>query len=146
MSNFKGSSSLYLGYATIWDYPGKLIVSAHSKVEGLGELQEVSEFGTNIATGYAVPNIENISIFRRKYISAILRKANGKNFVTDKMPQNFRFVPLICAAFPEAKIIHVRKIQQQRVSQTIGIILLRPHSGTAMILKTLQSITNCMWI
>ena len=85
------------------------IVSAHSKVEGLGELQEVFEFGANIATGYAVPNIENISIFRRKYISAILRKANGKNFVTDKMPQNFRFVPLICAAFPEAKIIHVRR-------------------------------------
>ena len=25
------------------------------------------------------------------------------------MPQNFRFIPLICAAFPEAKIIHVQR-------------------------------------
>ena len=25
------------------------------------------------------------------------------------MPQNFRFIPLICAAFPEAKIIHVKR-------------------------------------
>jgi hypothetical protein len=25
------------------------------------------------------------------------------------MPQNFRFIPLICAAFPEAKIIHVER-------------------------------------
>lgn len=29
--------------------------------------------------------------------------------VTDKMLLNFRFVPLICAAFLEAKIIHVKK-------------------------------------
>ena len=25
------------------------------------------------------------------------------------MPENFRFIPLICAAFPEAKIIHVQR-------------------------------------
>ena len=35
--------------------------------------------------------------------------SDGKRFVTDKMPQNFRFIPLICAALPEAKIIHVQR-------------------------------------
>ena len=29
--------------------------------------------------------------------------------LTDKMPFNFRFVPLICAALPNARIIHVRR-------------------------------------
>jgi hypothetical protein len=29
--------------------------------------------------------------------------------MTDKMPQNFRFIPLICASLPEAKIIHVQR-------------------------------------
>ena len=35
--------------------------------------------------------------------------STGESIVTDKMPQNFRFIPLICATFPEARIIHVRR-------------------------------------
>ncbi|MEK9533134.1 MAG: sulfotransferase, partial [Alphaproteobacteria bacterium] len=37
------------------------------------------------------------------------RLSKGKYFVTDKLPHNFRFIPLICSAFPEAKIIHVQR-------------------------------------
>ena len=33
----------------------------------------------------------------------------GKSIVTDKMPQNFRFIGLVAAAFPEAKIVHVKR-------------------------------------
>ena len=33
----------------------------------------------------------------------------GKAVITDKMPQNFRFLGLIAAALPEAKIIHVKR-------------------------------------
>ena len=39
----------------------------------------------------------------------LLNRADGKRFVTDKMPQNFRFVGLITKAIPEAKIIHVER-------------------------------------
>jgi len=38
--------------------------------------------------------------------------ADGQAFITDKMPQNFRFIALICAAFPEAKIVHVQRSAQ----------------------------------
>ena len=50
-----------------------------------------------------------ISKFRKKYLSELAKLSKGNHFVTDKMPQNFRFVPLICATFPEAKIIHVQR-------------------------------------
>ena len=47
--------------------------------------------------------------FRKKYLSELAKLSNSKPFVTDKMPQNFLFIPLICAAFPEAKIVHVQR-------------------------------------
>ena len=45
----------------------------------------------------------------KKYFYELSKVSNGKSIITDKMPQNFRFIPLICAAFPEAKIIHVQR-------------------------------------
>ena len=39
----------------------------------------------------------------------LTKLSNNQSFVTDKMPQNFLYIPLICAAFPEAKIIHVKR-------------------------------------
>ena len=39
-----------------------------------------------------------------------LEKVSNNNLiVTDKMPQNFRYLGLISAAFPEAKIVHVKR-------------------------------------
>jgi len=83
------------------------IVSSHSEVVGAGELNYVSQFGLNLSVEPEAINVTAISKFRDNYLRSISNRANGKSIVTDKMPQNFRFIPLICAAFPEAKIIHV---------------------------------------
>jgi hypothetical protein len=48
-----------------------------------------------------------VSEFRERYLAELSKRANGQAFITDKMPQNFRYIALICEAFPEAKIIHV---------------------------------------
>ncbi|MDA9291614.1 tetratricopeptide repeat protein, partial [bacterium] len=85
------------------------IVSAHSQVTGAGELNYVLQFGTNLATGLTAPDEDMILGFRKRYLVELAKKADGLGFVTDKMPQNFLFIPLICAAFPEAKIIHVQR-------------------------------------
>ena len=50
-----------------------------------------------------------MSEFRRRYLSEVSKFSCEREFVTDKMPQNFLFIPLICAAFPNAKIIHVQR-------------------------------------
>ena len=50
-----------------------------------------------------------MSEFRERYLAELAKRAEGQAFVTDKMPQNFRYIALICAAFPEAKIVHVQR-------------------------------------
>ena len=85
------------------------IISSHSLVTGAGELDFVSLYGTSLALGEIVVNRKNIFKFRKKYLSALDEFANNKWAVSDKMPQNFMFIPLICAALPEAKIIHVHR-------------------------------------
>ncbi len=85
------------------------IISSHSKVTGAGELHYIQLFGFKLATEPAIIANVAVSEFRERYLTEVSKLSNGKKFVTDKMPQNFRFIPLICAAFPEAKIIHVQR-------------------------------------
>ena len=85
------------------------IVSSHSKVNGAGELIYISHFGYSLASEMKIADKDVLINFREKYLLELLKVSNGKQYVTDKMPQNFRFIPLICAALPEAKIIHVQR-------------------------------------
>jgi tetratricopeptide (TPR) repeat protein len=85
------------------------IVSSHSKVKGAGELSYVTKFGLGISVGTIEPTERNVTDFRIGYLDALRKVSYGKPFVTDKMPHNFRNIGLICAAFPEAKIIHVKR-------------------------------------
>ena len=85
------------------------IVSAHPKVTGGGELNFIKNLGADLAVGST--NLSNMALlsFRNKYLDELSKKSNGSAYVIDKMPHNFRYLPLICAAFPEAKIIHVKR-------------------------------------
>ena len=85
------------------------IISAHSRVTGAGELNNIEQFGFKLATEPTSISKGVLSKFRQKYLSELTKMSSGERFVTDKMPQNFRFIPLICAALPEAKIIHVQR-------------------------------------
>jgi hypothetical protein len=85
------------------------IISSHSEVTGGGELHYVSNYGRAIALGMIKPSEENLAEFRTKYLSALSKVSNGKLFVTDKMPLNFLYLSVICAALPEAKLIHLQR-------------------------------------
>jgi len=85
------------------------IISSHDKVVGAGELKYIAQFGEKLSVDPTSINITAISEFRQRYLSELSKLSYGKNFVTDKMPQNFLFIPLICAAFPEAKIVHIKR-------------------------------------
>ena len=85
------------------------IVSSHSKVTGAGELNFAKQFGATIATGITEVNNESLLNFRGKYLDKLKYVSNGNLIVIDKMPQNFRYIGLLTAAFPEAKIIHVKR-------------------------------------
>ena len=85
------------------------IVSSHSQVTGAGELNFAAQFGAAIAAGITEVNNDALLDFRYNYLNKLQSVSNGNLIVTDKMPQNFRYIGLLAAAFPEAKIIHVKR-------------------------------------
>ena len=85
------------------------IISSHSEVTGAGELDYISRFGTQLATSLTTPTLEDALVLRERYLAELSKLADGKAFVTDKMPDNFKYIALICSAFPEAKIVHVQR-------------------------------------
>jgi len=85
------------------------IVSSHSEITGAGELAYVPQFGGQLIRGITVPNVEAVSVFRDRYLAELAKRAKGQAVITDKMPLNFQYIALICAAFPEAKIVHVQR-------------------------------------
>ena len=105
------------------------IISSHSKVTGAGELAFAAQFGAAIATGITEANNESLLNFRSKYLTKLKSVSNENLIITDKMPQNFRYIGLLAAAFPEAKIIHIKRnpaavcwanYKQYFVSKNIG--------------------------
>ena len=85
------------------------IISSHSKVSGAGELDYVHQLGHAIASGITKVNNDILLDFREKYFKKLNKLSNNNFIVTDKMPLNFRYLGLIYSAFPEAKIIHVKR-------------------------------------
>lgn len=88
------------------------IVSSHSEIFGAGELRYISQYGSKLATGQTPLTLNAIKAFRERYLAELSKRVDEKVFITDKMPQNFLYIPLICAAFPEAKIIHVQRLPE----------------------------------
>ncbi|MDA9042710.1 sulfotransferase, partial [Candidatus Pelagibacter sp.] len=85
------------------------IISSHSQVTGAGELSFVAQFGSSIGRGLSDLNTDSLINFRERYLIKLQSVSNGNLIVTDKMPQNFRYIGLLAAAFPEAKIVHVKR-------------------------------------
>lgn len=85
------------------------VLSCHGEVEAGGELEHIHRIGGELATGRRQITRASLGAFRARYLQQISRLARGRRYLTDKMPRNFQYIPLICAAFPEAKIIHVRR-------------------------------------
>lgn len=82
------------------------ILSAHHQVTGAGELPLLGELVRELLTGTAITQ-RNLQKLRDRYLSGLAAQAEGAPIVIDKMPHNFCYLPLICAALPEARIVHV---------------------------------------
>lgn len=93
------------------------ILSSHSEVYGGGELSFIEDFlllnrgpiGLRLPVIFNNPNEENINKFCAYYMDRINYINNDKTYITDKMPGNFKWIGLIKSAFPNSKIIHVKR-------------------------------------
>ena len=90
------------------------IISNHHQVYGGGELEDFSNIINSIlqdepTSGKANLSLKTIISSRQKYLDVLSRFNTSKKIITDKLPLNFRYIGFILSAFPEAKIIHVKR-------------------------------------
>ena len=85
------------------------IISSHSQVIGGGELPFVSQFGNSIALDSSKVDTNTLLSFRKSYLKKLQIISKDNSVIIDKMPQNFLYIGLLAAAFPEAKIVHTKR-------------------------------------
>jgi len=86
------------------------IVASHNEAHGAGELEFSTQiFSSIIANISGDVDKKDLLFFREQYLAKLNALKCSKNIITDKMPMNFRYIGLILSAFPEAKIIHLKR-------------------------------------
>ncbi len=85
------------------------IITSHLEVAGAGELNFIGRLAALIVNESIQLNSENILDMRTRYLAELRKISVNRNYITDKAPQNFRFLHLIYTAFPESRVIHVKR-------------------------------------
>jgi len=92
------------------------ILASHPDVYGAGELAYINESKDlhdflsdehDRSAGVLTP--ENIKEMAEHYKEKVERFYTDKKIIVDKMPQNFLYIPMIKAMFPDAKIINCKR-------------------------------------
>ena len=89
------------------------IISSHHKVYGGGELSALAVLIAPIMNDYVAYNhslsLKKIVSIRQRYSNNLSNLNASESIITDKMTQNFRYIGFILKAFPEAKIINLKR-------------------------------------
>lgn len=92
------------------------ILSAHTEVESLGELNDFA-FALTLLCRKSFPGKPLVSAAAKlplvdlgaDYVRRIRERGSNVRFLIDKTPANFLYIGLIAAALPDAKIIHLNR-------------------------------------
>ena len=90
------------------------IISSHNEVYGGGELKTLNTIITKLMQdNSAFEKIDlsnkNILSIRHQYLDSLSSFNFSEKIVTDKWPLNFRNIGFIFSAFPDAKIVHLKR-------------------------------------
>jgi len=90
------------------------ILASHSDVHGAGELHTASRLLEPLlrhmeSQGSKQVDTAVISRLRKDYLHETRLISAGASVVVDKMPGNFRFVNLLLAAIPEARVVNMKR-------------------------------------
>ena len=90
------------------------IISSHSLVYGAGELDNLTKLASPIIKNYESGDIgklnyQALSFIHDEYLDSISSFEFNERFFTDKLPLNFQYIGIILLAFPNAKIVHVKR-------------------------------------
>jgi tetratricopeptide (TPR) repeat protein len=86
------------------------ILSSHPDIFGGGEMNFWLDH-SNAAVDYDKKkvNMERLAKLRKDYLEEISSVSGSSRFVVDKMPQNFQILGLLHVAFPNSRILHLRR-------------------------------------
>lgn len=90
------------------------ILASHNEVFGAGELRFLGEYSISCLNKILTEksnsiSIEDLNSLRSLYLQSLSEINTTNKIITDKMPDNFKYIGFILSALPEAKIIHVRR-------------------------------------
>ena len=89
------------------------IISSHNEVYGAGELTSLPTIVGPIARDHSRQNTNfsdsDFLNIRQQYLDVLSRFDVPENVITDKLPLNFQYIGFILSAFPEAKIVHLKR-------------------------------------
>ena len=95
------------------------IVSSHSQVESAEEtyiLQQVIRRVSGVHSAESMSPVmigaaakKNIRLIAEAYMNAVDYKLSDKPFFIEKFPENYLYLGFIAKAFPDARIIHLRR-------------------------------------
>ena len=88
------------------------IITNHNDVDTLGESKILSKLVPPIINNKSTEKLVSKQMFlsiRENYFGYLESLSKPQSFITDRMPGNFRYVGFILSAFPEAKIVHVKR-------------------------------------
>jgi tetratricopeptide (TPR) repeat protein len=90
------------------------ILDSHNEVYGAGELNSLNksifpfirENNNKGESGFSSKDLHSI---REQYLDSLMSLNVKESVIVDKMPINFRYIGFILMAFPEAKILHMKR-------------------------------------
>ena len=90
------------------------IIASHQAVYGAGELTTLGNLIAPIIENFSTHNKNRLSkkdflSIRQQYLDALSVFNAPEDVITDKMPLNFQYIGFILSAFPEAKIVHLKR-------------------------------------
>jgi tetratricopeptide (TPR) repeat protein len=94
------------------------IIASHPSVFGAGELRDMRMvLEPGFAEGTGLPFYERLQDLKpgalaalaQSYVSGLRKRNADAEKITDKMPGNFHYIPLIKLMMPNAKIVHVSR-------------------------------------
>ena len=90
------------------------IIASHHAVYGAGELNTLADLIEPILRDHLAKDEYKLSektflSIRQQYLEALSGFNVAENVITDKMPLNCQYIGFILSAFPEAKIVHMKR-------------------------------------
>ena len=90
------------------------IISNHPDVYGAGELNTLTKLTSPVINNFLSGDITHLTekallFIREEYMDMVESLDLSEKVITDKLPLNFQYIGFILSAFPEAKILHIKR-------------------------------------